>query len=50
MYATGEVKYFKEGGELAGSFQLTKKSKARKISRYEVELTIPEKERSYLFL
>lgn len=49
LYATGEIKYFK-GNEEKGTMILNRTSKARKISRYEVEITLQQDHKSYVLL
>ena len=50
LYATGHLKYF-SGQEEKGCLQLDETSVARKISKYEVELTLNKKHRkTYIFL
>jgi hypothetical protein len=49
LYPTGEIKYFK-GQEEKGCLKLEPRSKARKISRTEVELFINKDTKVYVFL
>ena len=52
LFPTGEIKYYKTDGakEQCGTFNLTVSAKARKISRYEVELSLPEINRVVVLL
>ena len=50
LFATGEIKYYK-GQEEKGCLMLSVDSKARKISRYEIELTLNKDHRkTYILL
>ena len=49
LYADGRITYFKET-EKKGEINLTKDSRARKVSRYEVELSIPSAKRIYILM
>ena len=49
MYADGRISYFKDL-ELKGTMNLTKDSTARKVNRYELEVTLPAKKRTYILL
>ena len=49
LYATGQIKYYK-GQEEKGELMLSQDSKARKISRYEVELTLNKDHRKTYIL
>lgn len=42
LYANGQLKYFKDS-EQKGTMELTKDSSCKKISRYEIEITLPER-------
>ena len=49
LYADGRVTYFKDL-EQKGTMNLTKDSKARKVNRYELEVTLPALKRTYILL
>ena len=49
LYATGEIKYFKEL-EQKGCMQLTKDSSARKISRTEIEVKLNAVHKTYVLI
>jgi len=52
LYASGEIKYFTNDPkrEPKGSFHLTKTSRAKKVSRHEVELNLPDVDRVVILL
>ena len=49
LYPNGKIEYFK-GKELANTMQLTPESRARKISRTEMEIQVTAKGRKYVLL
>ncbi len=49
LFTTGHLKYFK-GSDEKGTMILTKESKARKISKYEVEIFLSKGHKSYVLL
>ena len=49
LYADGRLEYYKET-EKKGSMELTRDSKARKVSRYEVEVTLPARKKTYILM
>jgi hypothetical protein len=49
LFTTGHIKYFK-GPEEKGTMILTKESKARKISKYEVEISLGKHHKAYVLL
>lgn len=49
LYADGRITYFKET-EKKGEIQLSKQCRARKVSRYEVELSTPNTKRTYILM
>lgn len=49
LFANGDIKYYK-GQEEKGIMKLQKSSTARKISRYEVEITLHAGHKSYILL
>ncbi len=49
LFTTGQIKYYK-GTEEKGTMILGKDSKARKISKYEVEISLNKTHKSYILL
>jgi hypothetical protein len=49
LYANGQIKYFKDA-EMKGCMELTKDARARKLNKYEVEVTLPKKDKTYTLM
>jgi len=50
LYANGHLKYFKDA-EQKGVMELSKDSSCKKISRYEIEITLPNRNnKKYILL
>jgi len=46
LYANGQIKYFKDA-ELKGTMELTRDARCRKLNKYEIEITLPKRDKNY---
>ena len=49
LYANGLIKYF-EDAELKGQMELTKDAKALKVSKFEINISLPKNRKDYTLI
>ena len=49
LYANGLIKYF-EDHELKGQMELTKDAKALKVSKFEINISLPKNRKDYTLI